>query len=175
MDKTPKPTTRRRLTLVEWAALADVLASLAVVASLVFVVVSINQNTRAIQAANETTLYEMHGALANLLITDASLAELLARRAEPRARLNPVEQLRYDTYELNLLDVWSIAHSRNERELLSQTQWDAWDNYFTELFSAGPRRLTRQRWNELEYGYEAGFWEHVGRRLFDPAADSPAD
>lgn len=163
--------TRPRLTLSEWAALGDVVASVAVVVSLVFVVYSINQNTRAIQAANETTLWEMHGTLANLVIADPSMAEILTRRATNRDSLNQVQQLRYETYELNLLDVWAIAHSRNERDLLSDAQWQAWDAYFAEIFSSGPRHMPRHRWEELSYGYEASFWNHVGRVLFEMDRD----
>lgn len=45
-----------------YVATAEIVASAAVVASLVFVVISLNQNTAAIQSANDNFLYQPEGA-----------------------------------------------------------------------------------------------------------------
>lgn len=50
----------RRLTLSEWAAVGEIVGTIAVVISLVFVVYGLNQNTAAIHGSTENIIFERH-------------------------------------------------------------------------------------------------------------------
>ena len=67
---------------------------------------------------------------------------------------------------MNLLDIWAMAYMRHRDDMLSDDQWRAWDGYFSELFKNGGEKLSRLRWGQLEYGYDHGFWEHMGEAIF---------
>jgi hypothetical protein len=157
----------RKLKLSEWAALGEVIGTIAVFVSLMFVVYSINQNTAALQGSSENMLFEMHADLANHFISDASMAEILVKKRRGDTPLSEVESVRWEKYELNLLDMWAMAFTRHQRELLSDTQWKAWDDYFTGLFLSNGQQISREQWNELKYGFGDAFWSHVNRTLFD--------
>jgi hypothetical protein len=157
----------KRLTLTEWAATGEIVGTIAVVISLLFVAYSINRNTDATQASSENILFERHANLANQFMLDPTLAELMVKRRKDDAGLTEVEIIRWEKYELNMLDIWALAHSRYTRGLLSEGQWQTWDEYFTHMFSDEAEAISKARWEELHYGFEREFWQHVGAALFD--------
>ena len=157
----------KKLTLAEWAAAGEIVGTIAVVISLLFVGYSINRNTDAVQASNENILFERHTDLANHFMIDPTLAKLMVKRRQGDTELSEIELIRWEKYELNMLDLWALAHSRYQRQLLSEDQWLTWDRYFTHMFSNEAEAISRSRWEELQYGFEAEFWRHVGNVLFE--------
>jgi hypothetical protein len=113
----------RKLTLTEWAAAGEIVGTVAVVISLLFVAFSINRNSDAMYASSENLIFERHTELASQFMLDATLAELLVRRRNGDADLSKVEAVRWEKYQLNLLDIWAMAYSRHERDLLAEDQW----------------------------------------------------
>lgn len=156
----------KKLTLTEWAAVGEIVGTVAVVISLLFVAFSINRNTDATYASSENLIFERHTELANQFMLDPTLAELLVKRRNGGADLSEVEAVRWEKYQLNLLDIWAMAYNRHQRDLLAEDQWEAWDRYFTYTFSYGGEVISKIRWEELEYGFDQDFWEHVGTALF---------
>ncbi len=157
----------KKLTLTEWAAAGEIVGTIAVVISLLFVAYSINRNTDATQASSENILFERHTDLANQFMLDPTLAELMVKRRNGDADLTEVEIIRWEKYELNMLDIWALAHSRHQRELLSEDQWVTWDRYFTHMFSNEGEAISKSRWEELQYGFDTEFWRHVSAALFE--------
>jgi hypothetical protein len=127
----------RKLDLSEWASLGELVGTLAVVVSLFFVVHSVNQNTAAIQGSTENLIFERHTELTTNFMLDPSLAAILAKMRGENPTLSEVEAIRWEKYQLNLLDTWALAYNRYERGLLAPQQWNEWDRYFTELFRTG--------------------------------------
>jgi hypothetical protein len=157
----------KNFALTEWAAAGEIVGTVAVVISLLFVAYSINRNTDATQASSENILFERHTELANQFMLDPTLAELMVKRRNGDPDMTEVEVIRWEKYELNMLDIWALAHSRYKRELLSEDQWETWDRYFTHMFSKESEAISKERWEELQYGFETKYWEHVGAALFD--------
>ncbi len=157
----------KKLTLTEWAAAGEIVGTITVVISLLFVGYSINRNTDATQASSENILFARHTELANHFMIDPTLAELMVKRRNGNADLTEVEAIRWEKYELNMLDIWALAHNRYQRELLSEDQWVTWDRYFTHIFSNEGEAISKTRWEELQYGFDTQFWVHVGAALFE--------
>ena len=157
----------KRLTLTEWAAVGELIATIAVVISLLFVVVSIRQNTSAVQGSNENLVFEKHLELTNLFVTDESLAAIYAKKRSGDAPLTELEAIRWERYTLNLLDVWALSYHRYREDLLNDVQWTAWDGYFSRIFCCQAEKLSFERWEELQYGFDPGFWGHVRETLYE--------
>lgn len=157
----------RRLSLSEWAAIGELIGTFAVVVSLVFVVFSINQNTRAIQGSTENLIFERHAELTNKFMLDPSLAKILVKMRGPEPTLTEIEAVRWEKYQLNLLDIWALAFNRRKRDLLAYEEWIAWDRYFAETFRTGGEKLSLEQWDKLRYGYADDFWAHVRTSLFE--------
>lgn len=157
----------RKLSLSEWASIGELIGTFAVFVSLLFVVYSINQNTAAIQGSTENILFERIGDLSAQVIADSSLAAIIVKKRDGGPELTATEAVRWEKYQLVLLDMWALAFNRHARGLLAQDQWAAWDGYFAEIFASGPERLPRADWESLAFGYDPTFWDHVGERLYD--------
>ncbi len=156
----------RKLTLSEWAAVGELVGTFAVFVSLLFVVYSINQNTAAIQGSTENILFERIGELSAQVISDPSLASIIVKKQGGEETLTPVEAVRWEKYQLVLLDMWALGFNRHRRGLLATDQWEAWDGYFQEIFSSGAERMPRAQWESLSFGYDGDFWDYVGRALY---------
>lgn len=161
----------RKLTLSEWAEIGELIGVFAVFVSLLFVIFSINQNTAALHGSTENLLFEMHSDLASQFIADPTMASIMVEMRSDAPELTEIEAVRWEKYHLNLLDVWALAHTRHKRGLLGDDQWLTWDRYFAELFATGGERLSLERWQELHYGFDPGFWAHVGASLFPQDAN----
>ena len=156
----------RKLNMSEWASVGELIGTLAVVVSLIFVVHSVNQNTAAIQGSTENLIFERHAELTTNFMLDPSLAAILVKMRGENRELTDIEAVRWEKYQLNMLDTWALAYNRHQRDLLAPQQWNEWDRYFIELFRTGGERLSRDQWEEWTYGYGDDFWSHVGHSLF---------
>lgn len=156
----------RKLSLSEWAAVGELVATFAVFVSLLFVIYSINQNTAALQGSTENLMFDRIGGLWIEVATDSSLAAILVKKRDGNSDLTEVEEVRWEKYRFILLDIWALAYGRHQRGLLAADQWEAWDRYFAELFSVGGERLSKEEWQALANGFDSDFWDHVDALLF---------
>lgn len=152
--------------IAEWAAIGELVAAAAVIISLVFVGYSVRQNTAALQGATENLIFERHTELSIQFMLDPSLAEILVKMRSEEPLLTEVEAVRWEKYQLNLLDVWALAFNRYKADLLAETEWLAWDGFFAEVFSRQAEALSPERWRELQFGYDPEFWAHVHAAVF---------
>lgn len=156
----------RKLNLSEWASVGELVGTVAVVVSLLFLVHSVNQNTAAIQGSTENLVFERHTELTTHFMLDPSLAEILVKMRGENPQLTDVEAVRWEKYQLNLIDTWALAYNRHARDLLASKQWHEWDRYYVELFRTGGERLSEEQWEEWRFGYADDFWLHVKESLF---------
>jgi hypothetical protein len=155
----------KKLLLTEWAAIGELVGTAAVVISLLFLAYSVGQNTEAVQGSMENLIFEQHAVLQNHFITDPTMAELYVRMGGEDPQLTDIEQVRWDTHQVNFLDLWALAFTRHEEGLLADDPWSGWNVYFIYVFSKGPEKLSFERWNELSFGFGPTFWTHVGVTL----------
>ena len=150
----------RKLTLGEWVDVAELVAAVGVIVSLLLLVYSLERNTAALQGGTENVLFESHTALSSRLVDDPSLVEiqLKVHRGET---LSALETIRWNTYQGLVLDVWAMAWQRHHEDLLAERHWRNWDVYFTDLFGNSDLRLSEKRWEELVDGFDPDFWAHV--------------
>jgi len=157
----------RKLTLAEWVDLAELVAAVGVIVSLLLVVYSLERNTAALQGGTENLLFESHTALADRMVDDPSLVEIRLK-IRHGAALSELEAIRWNTYQELMLDIWAMAYMRYLEDLLAERHWRNWDTYFTGHFRDSDLRLTEARWEALVGGYDPSFWAHVKQAVFGP-------
>ena len=106
------------LSLTEWAALGEILATVGVVISIVFLAYEVNRNSGILQATNDNLLYELLGAVSSEVIGSSELASVIVK-LEKDQELSDVESTRYTFYLLRLIDLWEMAFDRHSQGLLS--------------------------------------------------------
>ncbi len=149
--------------------LASVLATLSVVASLVFVALELRQNTMAVRASTYDRLAEQSAVYLNQIATDPELAALFRRvfDGELRDDFDPVENTRIVAVELAFL-----LHLENSYR---QFRAGVVDEDVFESYGWGDGLLRSPHFLEewVEGGFEeyvdAGFLSFMGSRLGLPA------
>jgi len=147
----------RKLNLTEWAAVAEIIGTAAVVISLLFVTYSVNQNTAVAQASNENFLYELEFARIRDIVSSPGMASIYVKRRR-NEELSDVEHERFIWDNFQELNTWEIAYNRNRDGLFSSVQWESWDWYFARDFT---NRFPAESWAEFRHIYAEDFKSHV--------------
>lgn len=115
-----------KLQLKDWAALAEVVAALAMVASLLYVGAGVRQNTRAIEGATYQEVVRASNEYLLALASNGELAEISVRaRADP-SQLTDSEGLRHFYYERVFWRNMENAFLQHERGILGPDEWEVY-------------------------------------------------
>lgn len=145
------------LTLIEWAAVSEIIGMAAVIISLLLVVGSIRQNTAAMHTANNNFLYERQDAIVATLVTDPSLAELSVKH-QNKEKLSEVEHVRmFNQYFRDLL-MWELAFVHLKDGLFGPAQWREWDRAYSLQFVT---EFPTSWWVEARQWVSEDFAAHV--------------
>jgi len=149
----------RKLSLSEWASVAEIFGAIMVVVSLLFLAREVNQNTAEIRSAKENTAYDRVDSLNSSLTSDPELASLFAKRVYdldivpgPEAQLLMV--LRRE------MNQWEQFYYWHEQGVVTPGTWDDWDTYYVRLFK---KALPSDWWAGLRDTVDSEFAQHVDR------------
>ncbi len=147
----------KKLDLMGWAAISEIVGTIAVVISLIFVAVSINRNTVQLQASNDNFLIQLQDEDFRDLSIDPNLASIIVRFAR-QEELTDVETMRYQMYMGRYLNRWEVAYARYEQGLIGLDDWKAWDAAFAVGFAD---KYPQQWWSKWRHGFTSNFASHV--------------
>ncbi len=119
--------------LAEWAAISEIIGTLAVVISLLFVAFNISQNTRVMQTANDNFLYERQDEILNTVVESSEFASIYLKHLND-GELTAVEELRVQYHVFRDLFMWELAYVRNQEGLFAQDQWYSWNKSYSIQF-----------------------------------------
>jgi len=145
------------LDLSGWAALAEIVATVAVVLSLLLVAYSIKRNTDEMETANSNFLYQLDAQIAGDLSRDVRLATMLLKMEQKEA-LTDVEKIQYVAYKERHLGLLEIAWTQYKSGSLSIVDWRDWDKYLSNYVTDG---LPKEWWIECRSRYKPEFADHV--------------
>ncbi len=138
-------------------AIGEIVGALVVVVSLIFVVYSINRNSAVMQASNDNFLYELQHARIRGFLTSPGMASIYVKRNR-NEELTEEEHVRLLSDQLLEISVWEIAFIRYRDGLFSSKQWEAWDNYFVDVFT---NQFPAESWAEARHMVPEDFRNHV--------------
>jgi hypothetical protein len=139
----------RKLSIGEWASLAEVVASLAVVISLAFVGYSIQRNTDEVRAAQANYMYTASREIDLAVASDPEWSRIIVEGRTGGA-LTPAEWQRYDGYVVSVLDLWDQLLGRYEDDLVDSKVFEGWDAYFEEFTK---RHVTADVWGRIKWNW----------------------
>ena len=144
--------------LSEYALIAEIAGAIAVVISLVYVGLSVNQNTNAIMVANHQALVALDQDT-NGWLRDPAFAEILVNATKNIDQLSPAQSRQYFTFIADKFNAWEFAFITYESGMMEDTIWKGWDRYYRSLIDERPN---------------TGYWEN-GKASFSPAFVSYVD
>jgi len=153
----------KNLTLKKWAAIAEIIAAVAVIISLAFVVQSINQNTAAVQSTNDNFIYELQYARTRDIVSSPGMAAIYVKVKRGDA-LSEVEQERFRWDKLQELSLWELAFNRHRDGLYAADLWEGWNQYYLVSFIP---MFPEELWQESRSFYLEDFQKHVDTAYAD--------
>jgi len=153
--------------LSDWAAIAEIVASVAVVISLVFVGFQIRENTAEMRASQSNDLYD---AIREVELTVLSNADLMAAvdkgMGGRRFEMSEIEVIYFRNYLVQSFNIWEQAFSRFNDDLMSSENYKGWEESFVVYLRQG---MTQE---DLDYVL---LWleEPFGARIRQIASDLP--
>ncbi len=147
----------RKLDLSGWAAISEIVATAAIVFSLLLVAYSIKRNTDEMETSNTNFLYQLDEQIAGDLSRDPGLASIFVKVAQKEA-LSDTEKFQYVHLHHRFLGVWEIAWTQYKSGSLALVEWLDWDQYLSETTK---NDLSEEWWIEIRSLYKDDFAEHV--------------
>jgi len=142
----------RKLGLSEWASIAEITGMMGVIASLVFVVISLERNTIAVSGQSADQIYEAARTLDLVILQDPALLSLSNRGLADWEKLSLAEREWYVHWVGMNIDLWEQMLARESSGLVQPETMRGWDSYFTELTK---RSLNQEIWEEIKWWWSA--------------------
>jgi len=150
----------KRVNLPALAAVAEIIGTVGIIVSLIFVAIGIRDNTGEVRAAQINTIYDGSREIELLVAADPEWVDILLRGRDGTVPLSEMEQWRYDAYLTSYLDLWDKLNARAQDGLMEANELEAWDAYF-------------QRW--AQYYMSDRDWERVRWQFPDSTVASKLD
>ena len=99
-----------KLKLSDWSNISDIVASIVVVFSLVYVGLELNQNTMAVRANSFEHTMEMHSGSMNLLAADEALHRIIMDGDKFPKGLSKEKWSRYKYFQYPRFGAWEYAY-----------------------------------------------------------------
>lgn len=159
----------RKLTLSNLAQLAEILAGVAVVLSLVYVGVQVRQNTQAIEIAAAQQSHDAYRQVQVAIMEEPMLAAAL-EKAYSNQQLDPTEAFQVDTYVHFIFSNWELAFLNHKKKLLDNEIWESWERYYIWLMSYD---FFKKAWIENPVnGYTHSFTDYVNNAVLQKFEDN---
>jgi len=143
--------------LAGWAAIAEIVGTVAVVASLLFVARGINRNNAVLKATNDNFLYQLQDGRIADTVRDTELIAILVKHSK-KEQLSDVENLRLIKHQIRKRNLWEIAYDRHKEGMLSSSKWDGWNRMFAVGISED---FPQEWWADVRLRYGDNFARHV--------------
>jgi hypothetical protein len=149
----------KKLTLRDWAATAEIVASVAVVISLLILAYNVNQNTAALSAETDQFIFQVLDNRHSDVASNGELATIIYK-FQQNEEVTDIEIYRYISHYRRYLNMWELAFDRFSSGLLAAEDWPAWDQGFSNEFR---QSFNEEWWAELRFWYGEDFARNVDR------------
>jgi len=131
------------MTLEQYAYFADIIASVAVIGSLLYVAREVRQNTNAMRVSNADNYTDFYFKLCTPVATDREFAELWVKGQVEFDSLDSVDKQRLIIWEFQALGGWSKYFNLRQQALITDAQWKELSGTFAHF---GQRQAVREAW-----------------------------
>ena len=142
----------KKRTLNEWASIAEIFSTVAVVISLLTVAYTIDRNTKAISRQGIDALYDGHRELQLLMVADSDLAFTLKKAQQDLSLLSEKERAQYERHIIIALDIWEKGiHAENDG-LIEKEDIEPWHKFYHNWVK---RHMDTEMWDELKWNWQS--------------------
>jgi len=145
--------------LSELASIAEIVAAVAVVISLLFVGMQVYDNTAVIRASQSNELYDAMREIDLTVLSHPHLTVAVEKGlGGRRAEMSEGEVAYFRSYISQIFNVWESAYYRTGDDMMSSENYLSWEANFTEYLRRG---VTGEDLDEVLPWYSAEFRARV--------------
>ena len=150
------------MTLEQYAQIGEIIAAIAVIASLIYVAQQLHQNTDMMRVGNAQHFVDFNISLVSPLVMNRELADLWIKGDSDFENLDPIDQQRIVMFEWQAIAGWHNFFNLRQQRLVSDEQWHEVIWIFENI---GRRQAVRQAWQSFKGGYDKPFQEFMAQYL----------
>ncbi len=150
------------MTLEQWANLAEIVAAVAVVPSLVYLAVQVRQGNAQSRATARYAFIESMADINMTIAQDKAAASVWRRGLEAPETLDPDEQMQLWMFIGQYCNAWVVMYHLHLDGLLPQKQWTLVQTDIVSILSSAGGRMF---WNEAVNAFENDFVTFVDQLL----------
>jgi len=148
----------RKLSLSEWASVAEIVAAIVIILSLGYVGLELNQNTNATQQSSYQATLDTLTEGDYLLASNQELNKIVSTAETTPSELNDDEWSRFTRFAMPRIGSWEYMFLARQTNSISESHWMAFNPYFEYLIcTAGYKRY----FQENTYQYNLEFSQYV--------------
>ena len=150
--------------LEQLANIAEIFGMLVISITLVFLIVQMRQNTKALHSS---TAYSAHDQIGNQIYrpleNDHSLADVFLRGCDDPSCLSPVETVRFFAFFQNTVFTLQSAFYQWREGALDEAFWTSWSQIITNIYMSPGYRLF---WEQRKWFFTEEFKTYCETELF---------
>ena len=150
------------MTLEHYAQMGEIIAAIAVIASLVYVAQQIHQNNNMMSVGNAQHFVDFNINLVSPVVANRELADLWIKGDSDLESLDPIDRQRIILFEWQAIAGWYNFYNLRQQDLVSDEQWREVVWIFENI---GRRQAVREAWNTFKGGYDKPFQEFMAQYL----------
>ncbi len=154
---------QRKMKLSDWANVAEIVGAAAVIVTLAYVAVQIDQNTIAVEASTRQGRLDFGWQQSELLITQPGLAKLVRVAEQDASTLNEEQRLVFYEFTTWRFATWELTYQEYEDGLIDEELWLAWDGYYMLMAEGKPGY--RKFFSDTRRQWDSRFMVHVDKSL----------
>lgn len=147
-----------KLSLSELANVAEIAGAIVIVASLAYIGIEMNQNTKALQLESYQAMMDNLIQLDIAIATNEDLSRIVATAENKPTELAENKWVRFQTVAYPRIGLWEFLFLATQEDALSDVQWQAFQPYYADIAcKPGYRRF----WGLQRHGFSPGFQEYI--------------
>jgi hypothetical protein len=143
-------------------AIANVLAAVGVIATLIYLSIQIRQNNKQLRGAATIAVYDYQRGLTDTLTNDQELYKIALRGNEDLDSLDSWEKQRFTIWAIKETGMWEMCHRLLKQGALDEALYRGKEAYWLELHSSPGRR---KWWQQYAVMMNKEFVNEVSARL----------
>ncbi len=150
----------RKLDLQEWSAVAEIVGTVGIVISLLFVAYTVNRNTIELRSTNENAQLQINDEIIAGLLSNTDVFSIVDKRDNGQ-ELTQIENMGMTVFTIRQLNVWEMAFYRHLDGVFSPERWEAANEGYASGLIDGFSACNKKCWEFYKIGFGAEFVRHV--------------
>jgi hypothetical protein len=149
------------MTIAELGSLGELIASLGVLVTLIYLAIQMRQNTKAVRLNTAHAITEEFQEIFSLLASNRGLSEVFVEAAQ-NEELSGVSRVRYNTYMGSTLRAYENAYLQNREQAINLDHWAGLTRMMIDITALPAFPIF---WADRKHWFSDGFQVHMDTNI----------